>query len=606
MTLPTNNPIPSYAKDDQLFNAEKIDQVVNSDDLEYSDRFGKKRFTIAGIYDAVKKWMTSLSSTSGAGAIGLKQGGTVQDALYFRTVEMFNAVGDGVVDDAPAIQLGLNWLASGSNRVLKFSAEKTYYTKSSLTLTFAEKVIGCALIMDGPIVPDDSVGTALLIDHSIANNFKLAIRGTGAGEINTLPDYSQADPAEAKQGFVLDNSRNNDIEVSGFGYPGRVLRTQSTGSIKTSNNRFSSIRTGDSSSAVGTGRCGQACYLQGGADAWGSITFARTAWDRHGSVLEGLADIGIGHWEADGGDAGSVMTLKSLASAHIGTLSLGNNNTAYPTITFTDRTTTSAAAKVHIDRLFTTNGSYGLAVVGITESNTERVPLHISSLFCNNTTTAAILFNNTSNIEIDNAVGEQMNGAGIIWDGVCRNIRINGGALLNNTKDSALKTTSTADIANIYFKGRIIGSATSLIDFTAGTVGYVSFNDLYATNKVGAVANLPSDNSVFIDGGQLSGVGGLFPTARPKQITNTYRPVVKARGSSNFASGSVNLATVQITHGLGIIPTDIDLRWVQTPPAGAQLVLTETTDTTFTVQLVTGTTLPGQVNFRWFANANLA
>lgn len=71
MTLPTNNPIPSYAKDDQLFNAEKIDEVVNGDNDQYADRFGNKRFTLTGLYNLVKKWLSTAASEEGAANIGV-------------------------------------------------------------------------------------------------------------------------------------------------------------------------------------------------------------------------------------------------------------------------------------------------------------------------------------------------------------------------------------------------------------------------------------------------------------------------------------------------------------------------------------------------------
>lgn len=81
MTLPTQNPIPSSAKNDQLFNAEKIDQVVNSDDLQYTDRFGKKRFTFSGLYDVIQTWLTGLGGTTGASGIGTTKGVSTQTYL---------------------------------------------------------------------------------------------------------------------------------------------------------------------------------------------------------------------------------------------------------------------------------------------------------------------------------------------------------------------------------------------------------------------------------------------------------------------------------------------------------------------------------------------
>lgn len=47
-TVPTNNPIPSEDPRDLKFNAGKIDEVVSSDAHYYTDRFGVRRWTIAG------------------------------------------------------------------------------------------------------------------------------------------------------------------------------------------------------------------------------------------------------------------------------------------------------------------------------------------------------------------------------------------------------------------------------------------------------------------------------------------------------------------------------------------------------------------------------
>ncbi|NLU17933.1 MAG: hypothetical protein GXW94_19600 [Serratia liquefaciens] len=49
MTTPTSKSIPSNDVIDLKFNAEKIDEVVNSDAEKYVDRFGNERYTITGI-----------------------------------------------------------------------------------------------------------------------------------------------------------------------------------------------------------------------------------------------------------------------------------------------------------------------------------------------------------------------------------------------------------------------------------------------------------------------------------------------------------------------------------------------------------------------------
>lgn len=94
MATPTKNPVPSSAKNDQLFNAEKIDQVVNSDDLQYSDRFGKKRYTFTGLYNIIQNWMSSLNDTTGAGNVKTRSGLSVQAEL----------TGLGSVDEIRALE----------------------------------------------------------------------------------------------------------------------------------------------------------------------------------------------------------------------------------------------------------------------------------------------------------------------------------------------------------------------------------------------------------------------------------------------------------------------------------------------------------------------
>lgn len=59
-TTPTNKPIPSEDPRDLKFNAGKIDEVVTSDNHYYTDRFGVRRWTIAGFQytaeEAIRKY----------------------------------------------------------------------------------------------------------------------------------------------------------------------------------------------------------------------------------------------------------------------------------------------------------------------------------------------------------------------------------------------------------------------------------------------------------------------------------------------------------------------------------------------------------------------
>lgn len=59
-TVPTNKPIPSEDPRDLKYNSGKIDEVVNSDAHYYTDRFGVRRWTIAGFQytaeEAIRKY----------------------------------------------------------------------------------------------------------------------------------------------------------------------------------------------------------------------------------------------------------------------------------------------------------------------------------------------------------------------------------------------------------------------------------------------------------------------------------------------------------------------------------------------------------------------
>lgn len=71
MTTPTQNDIPSSTAIDVRFNAEKLDEVINSDNETYDDRFGVKRFTLKGIITSIQVFFDRLSSATGADNITL-------------------------------------------------------------------------------------------------------------------------------------------------------------------------------------------------------------------------------------------------------------------------------------------------------------------------------------------------------------------------------------------------------------------------------------------------------------------------------------------------------------------------------------------------------
>lgn len=103
-----------------------------------------------------------LAQPTGAGKVGFKSGGTVQDAIYWLTPEMFGAKGDAVVtasggvtgtDDTAAIQAAIN---AAKNKTLIFSNGKKYRTKN-LTVPHPMTFRGLGRRQDGAIVPYGNV-----------------------------------------------------------------------------------------------------------------------------------------------------------------------------------------------------------------------------------------------------------------------------------------------------------------------------------------------------------------------------------------------------------------------------------------------------------------
>lgn len=86
--------------------------------------------------------LVELAQPDGASKVGLPKGGTVADAIYWITLEMFGAKGDGVYDDAIALQAAVNFAESINSGIttraprvgIRFAAKK-YYLKQTVKVT---------------------------------------------------------------------------------------------------------------------------------------------------------------------------------------------------------------------------------------------------------------------------------------------------------------------------------------------------------------------------------------------------------------------------------------------------------------------------------------
>lgn len=106
-----------------------------------------------------------LAQPQGSSKVGFKNGGTLQDAIYWLMPEMFGAKGDGVTDDTVAIQAAIN---ASKNKTLVFVGGKKYRTKNLIVphaMTF--KGLGrrqdCAIVPYGNVPNESFIHSGTLI-----------------------------------------------------------------------------------------------------------------------------------------------------------------------------------------------------------------------------------------------------------------------------------------------------------------------------------------------------------------------------------------------------------------------------------------------------------
>lgn len=548
------------------------------------------------------------SELPGASLVSLSDG-SVADAILYKTPEMFGAKGDDSHDDTSAIQSAADWLCSGSNRHLIFSSGKTYRLVSSVNFSFLSGVKCCAIEMHGAIKPDGGIGDAFTINDAVGCDFKLNVIGEGVSitvdadtGVTTLPDgfpdYSTADPSGCQQAFVFNGCRSVRIDTVGYGYAGRVLRTKSTRTLKTSFLDIS-IRTGDSAAEIGSGRCGQAMYLEGGSDAFGIINTAQTNWDVYGSVVYKLADLSIGYWENGSGYVNPSMEFIGCQTVHAEIIASGGVNQKFPSVQISDASDRPTVG-FSIQRLFCVTGSNNLVIQGLGAENFHRKSVTINSLYSIQAASDGVVINGISNAEINNMhIDNVKNGFRI--KGVIRNIRLSG--YIKYPSAAGIVADSDADIDELYYDGRILAAAstTNCVDLSAAALQSTTFRDCYVLGTNGGF-NLPASNNVKILGGKIT-AATLFPGTRPAIIKDTSGIVSAKRGRTNFPAGTVTFATLIISHGLSLPPSSIVLTPLSAV-SGSNLSVTASDGLTFTVTY-TGPTLANLFEFRWRADCEL-
>lgn len=109
--MPTNNPIPSYDPSDLLFNAAKLDEVVNSTASSYTDRMGVDRRTLKSLEDefpnAAENAAAAAASASDAANEAASAASAVDAANAEATAAQAARTGAEAARDAALIQAGV-------------------------------------------------------------------------------------------------------------------------------------------------------------------------------------------------------------------------------------------------------------------------------------------------------------------------------------------------------------------------------------------------------------------------------------------------------------------------------------------------------------------
>ncbi|MGI0466279.1 hypothetical protein [Serratia marcescens] len=137
MTTPTSKPIPSNDVIDLKFNAEKIDEVVNSDVEKYVDRFGGERYTLEGIRKNLSPLGKTYTQEQADAAI--KSGDIPNGAFFFIWSDNPNRIADKYQNvGGVAHQIPDSYISKGS--LIEYLANAIKEDDSGLAFSFRDEI----------------------------------------------------------------------------------------------------------------------------------------------------------------------------------------------------------------------------------------------------------------------------------------------------------------------------------------------------------------------------------------------------------------------------------------------------------------------------------
>lgn len=234
MTTPTSNAVPSTSPFDLLFNAEKIDEAVNSPLLEYVDRLGVSRMTLAGAMARISNvnprgaWTTAtlyqprdIVSNGGTWYIALDlhtSGATFagDQSAHWRVHQglLASDLADTASGTKGAGLVGIGMALSYAAGTLGFIAQRMVFAEafaqggdSSNVQAFQRAIDHCAALGGGVVM---TRMTAISFDAACVLKSNVIVQGLGRGKSVITKT------AHTFHGFTDNNTLADGAEVHGF------------------------------------------------------------------------------------------------------------------------------------------------------------------------------------------------------------------------------------------------------------------------------------------------------------------------------------------------------------------------------------------------------
>lgn len=233
-TTPTNKPIPSEDPRDLKFNAGKIDEVVSGDNHYYTDRFGVRRFTIAGFQytaeEAIRNYgYITMDSFEDGATLTLLNQVLRHEATgeYYRWDGSFPKIvpAGSTPETAGGIGLGA-WVGVGANALRgEFGVIAKQF--ESVADAVADKTLKAGQLVT--TISYHAGWAATVRGRPSGGNDYVVVSGTGASDGGSF--------INTDNGMRLKGLFTNGISIDNFG----AEATDSTNSIQSAINYASSI-----------------------------------------------------------------------------------------------------------------------------------------------------------------------------------------------------------------------------------------------------------------------------------------------------------------------------------------------------------------------------